>query len=265
MKGLKLTRPLAVIDVETTGLNKQEDRIIDICITKMLPNGNEETLKSLINPAMPIPLESTSIHRIKDEDVKDKPTFKEFAQKIIDFVRDCDLCGYELKFDLEFLGAEFKRAGINYQKGDSIILDVKQIHFKLDPRDLSSAYLKYCGKKLENPHRAEGDVKATIEILEAQLAQHNELPNDVSALQQFSNPRDPSWIDNEGKIRWYDGKAVINFGFHQGKALEYLAKNASDYLRWVTTADFSPEVKRIVNEALEGRFPKPESNILSEK
>ncbi len=265
MKGLELTRPLAVIDVETTGLNKQEDRIIDICITKILPNGNEETLKSLINPTIPIPLESTNIHGIKNEDVNDKPTFKEFAQKIIDFIKDCDLCGYEVKFDLEVLGAEFKRAGINHQRRDSIVLDVKQIHFKLDPRDLSSAYLKYCGKELENAHRAESDVKATIEILKAQLIQHNELPRDVSALQKFSNPRDPSWIDNEGKIKWYNGKAIINFGLHQGKTLEDLAKNTPSYLQWITTMDFSFEVKHIVNEALEGRFLQPENNILPEK
>ena len=264
MKGLKLTRPLVVLDAETTGLNKQVDRIVDICLIKILPNGHEETLKSLINPTIPIPLESTNIHRIKDEDVKDKPTFKEFAQKIIDFVKDCDLCGYEVKFDLEVLAAEFKRAGINYQKGDIAVLDVKQIHFKLDPRDLSSAYLKYCGKELKNAHRAENDVKATIEILEAQLKQHNELPKDVSALQQFSSPRDPSWIDTEGKIKWYNGKAIINFGQHQGKTLEDLAKSTT-YLRWITGADFSSEVRRIVNEAIEGRFPKLESDILPEK
>ena len=175
------------------------------------------------------------------------------------------MCGYEVRFDLEILGAEFKRAGINYQKGDSIVLDVKQIHFKLDPRDLSSAYLKYCGKKLENAHKAESDVKATIEILEAQLTQHNELPNDVSALEQFSNPRDPSWIDNVGKIKWHNGKAVINFGQHQGKTLEDLAKNTPDYLQWMTKTDFSSEVKDIINEALEGRFPQPENSILPEK
>jgi len=265
MKGLELTRPLAVIDLETTGVNKQEDRIIEFCIIKILPDGKKEKLKSLVNPTIPIPLESTNIHGIKDEEVKDKPTFKEFAQKIIDFIKNCDLCGYEVKFDLGFLEVEFKRAGISYQKGNSIVLDVKQIHFKLDPRDLSSAYLKYCGKKLENVHRAEGDAKATIEVLEAQLTKHTELPKDVSALQRFSSPRDPSWIDNDGRLAWYDGEAVINFGKHQGKTLRYLANNAPDYLRWITSINFPSEAKGIINEALEGKFPKPEGNILPEK
>ena len=255
MKGLELTRPLAVIDIETTGLNKQEDRIVDICITKILPDGQEETLKSLINPTIPIPLEATDIHGIKDDDVQGKPTFKEFAQKIIDFFDGCDLCGYGVSFDLAFLELEFKRADINYSKAGREVIDVKNIYFKLEPRDLSAAYLKYCGKELD-AHRAENDVKATIEVLKAQLKQHDELPKDIPTLQEFCSLKDPSWIDDNGKIKWYNGKAIINFGQHQGKTLESLSKDNSDYLRWITTTDFSPEVKNIVNEAIEGRFPE---------
>ena len=131
MKGLDLKKPLVVIDIETTGLNKQEDRIVDIFIIKIHPNGKQETLKSLINPTIPITLESTQIHGIKDEDVKDKPTFKEFSNKIVDFIADCDLCGYELRFDLEILESEFKRIGVDYSKEGRVILDVKQIYFKL--------------------------------------------------------------------------------------------------------------------------------------
>jgi len=260
MKGLDLKKPLVVIDIETTGLNKQEDRIVDIFIIKIHPNGKQETLKSLINPTIPITLESTQIHGIKDEDVKDKPTFKEFSNKIVDFIADCDLCGYELRFDLEILESEFKRIGVDYSKEGRVILDVKQIYFKLEPRDLSSAYRKYCGKELEKNHRAENDVKATIEVLEAQLKQYNELPRDVIALQNFVAPRNPSYIDEEGKFIWHNGKATINFGTHQGKTLEFLSNNEQDYLRWVTTADFSSEVKLIVNGAINGKFPEPKSN-----
>ncbi len=259
MIGLELTKPIAVIDLETTGLNKQEDRIIDICIIKILPNGQEEILKSLINPTIPIPLESTNIHGIKDEDVKDKPKFKEFAQKIIDFLDNCDLCGYGVNFDLRIIESEFKRAGINYSKEGRTVIDVKNIYFKLEPKDLGSAYSKYCGKDLEDAHRAENDVRATIDVLKAQLEQHDELPKEILALQKFCSLKDPSWIDDDGKIKWHNGKAIINFGTHQGKTLESLSKDNSDYLKWIISKDFSSEVKHIVNKAIEGRFPEPKS------
>jgi len=256
MKGLELTKPLAVIDIETTGLHKQKDRIVDFCIVKILPDGQKETLKSLINPTIPIPLESTNIHGIRDEDVRDKPTFKEFAQKVIDFLDNCDLCGYGIKFDLDFLELEFKKANVTFSREGREVIDVMKIYFQLDPRDLSAAYSKYCGKHLENAHRAENDVRATIEVLEAQLAQYDELPRDISSLHKFCNPKDSSWIDNEGKIAWSNGKAVINFGKYQGKTLEELSGEDIGYLRWIANADFSSEVKRIVSESINGKFPR---------
>jgi len=124
---LKITKPFAIIDVETTGLNLQEDHIVDICITKIFPKGNEETLNSLINPLINIPIESTEIYGITNNDVEGKPTFKEFAQKIIDFINNCDLCGFQIKFDLSLLESEFKRCEINYSKEGRVILDVKHI------------------------------------------------------------------------------------------------------------------------------------------
>jgi len=265
MKHLTLTKPMAVIDLETTGLNKQEDRIVDICVIKILPNGEEVTLKSLINPTMPIPPESTQIHGIKDEDIQGKPTFKEFAEKITNFIENCDLCGYGIKFDFEILKSEFERVGIVFSKEGRVMLDVKDIYFKLEPRDLSSAYLKYCGKELEDAHRADNDVKATIKVLEAQLNQHDELPREISALKEFCNPKNPSWIDDDGKFAWSDGKSIINFGNHEGKTLEHMSKNEQSYLRWIISKDFSSEVKQIVNEAIDGRFPEPENDILHKK
>jgi len=155
MTNLQLTRPIAFIDTETTGLNNQEHRIVDICITKILPDGKEETLNSLINPTIPIPVESTEIHGITDADVQGKPTFKEFAQKIIDFIENCDLCGFNIKFDLSFLESEFQRTGVTYSKEGREILDVQHIYYKLEPRDLSAAHLRYCGKPLEKAHGAQ--------------------------------------------------------------------------------------------------------------
>ncbi len=258
MTNLHLIRPIAFIDIETTGLNTQQDRIVDICIIKIHPNGTEEMLNSIINPNMPIPIESTQVHRITDADVKGKPTFEEFAQKVIDFIDDCDLGGFGAKFDLLVLESEFKRAGINYSREGRQIIDVQIIYHKLEPRDLNAAHLKYCGKSLENAHRAHIDARATIDVLESQLGQYDILPRDISSLYEFCNPKDPTWIDDNGKFAWFEGKAVLNFGNkYKGKTLEFVSKNDPSYLYWIMSTDFSAEVKEIVNKAINGKFPEP--------
>ena len=258
MTNLQLTRPIAFIDIETTGLNKQEDRIVDICITKILPNGEEETLNSVINPTIPIPIEAAEIHGITDIDVQGKPTFKELAPKIVDFINNCDWCGFNIVgFDLYVLESEFKRAEIDYSNEGKKVIDVMRIYHKLEPRDLNSAHLKYCGEALEICHRANSDVKATIKVLESQLEKHGDLPRNVSELHEFCNPTDPSWIDNEGKIKWHNGKAVMNFGNHKGKTLEDMQKNELSYLQWMISTDFSPKVKDILKDVIQGNFPEP--------
>ena len=215
-------------------------------------------MSSVINPTIPIPSESSKIHGIIDSEVRGKPTFKEFAPKIIDFVNDCDWCGFNIaKFDLHLLELEFKRAGINYSKEGKRVIDVMRIYHKLEPRNLSSAHLKYCGKVLENSHRADIDVKATIDILESQLEKHDYLPRNVSELHEFCNPKDPSWIDDDGKFSWFDGRAIINFGMHQGKTLEDVYKNNPSYLQWIINNDFSLKVKDIIEETMQGKFPEP--------
>lgn len=257
MTSLQLTRPIAFIDIETTGLNTQQDRVVDLCVIKIHPNGAEETLSSVINPNIPIPIESTQIHGITNTDVKGKPTFEEFAQKLIDFIDNCDLGGFGTRFDLSVLESEFKRAGINYSREGRQIVDVQIIYHKLEPRDLNAAHLKYCGKPLENAHRAHIDVRATIDVLESQLGQHEILPRDISSLHEFCNPRDSTWIDDDGKFAWFEGEAIINFGAHKGKKLEIIYKNNSDYLKWIINQDFSAKVKEIVNNAINGKFPEP--------
>lgn len=257
MTNLQLTRPIAFIDIETTGLNTQQDRIVDICIIKIHPDGTEEMLNSVINPSIPIPIESTQIHGITDTDVIGKPTFREFAQKIIDFIDNCDLGGFGTKFDLLVIESEFRRAGINYSRVGKQIVDVQIIYHKLEPRDLNAAHLKYCGKALENAHQAYIDVRATINVLESQLGQHN-LPHDIFGLCEFCNQRDSTWIDNDGKIAWFEGKAILNFGNkYKGKTLEFVSKNDTSYLHWIMSTDFSQEVKEIVNNAINGKFPEP--------
>lgn len=256
MSKLNLTRPLAFIDVETTGLNTQQDRIVDICVTKIHPDGREETLNSYINPTIPIPIESTQIHGISDTDVDGKPTFEEFAPQLFNFINECDWGGFGiLKFDLLVLESEFTRAGIKYSKEGRQVVDVQNIYHKLEPRDLSAAHLRYCGKPLENAHRAQVDVRATIDVLESQLGQHSTLPCDISGLNGFCNQKDPTWIDNDGKFSWFKGDAIINFGAHKGKTLESMYKKEPDYLQWIISKDFSPEVKKMAEDALNGKFP----------
>ena len=258
---LKLARPIAFIDIETTGLNKQHDRIVDLCVIKIHPNGVEETLNSVIDPTIPIPLESTQIHSITDSEVKGKPTFKEFAQKLIDFTDNCDLGGFGTDFDLAILESEFKRIGINYSREGKQIVDVQSIYHKLEPRDLNAAHLKYCGKPLENAHRAYIDVRATIDILESQLKQNERLPHDISSLYEFCNPKDPNWIDPDGKFAWFEGKAIVNFGNkHKGQTLEFVSKNDIAYLQWIISASFPAEVKEIANKAINGKFPELTKN-----
>ena len=260
MTSLQLTRPIAFIDVETTGLNTQQDRIVDLCVIKIHPNGAEETLNSVINPNIPIPIESTQVHGITDADVKGKPTFAEFAQKLIDFIDNCDLGGFGTKFDLLILESEFKRVGINYSREGKQIVDVQSIYHKLEPRDLSAAHLEYCGKSLENAHRAHIDVRAAIDVLESQLEQYNILPRDISSLYKFCNPRDSTWIDDDGKFAWSERKAIINFGTHRGKTLEFVSKNNYSYLQWIINGDFSAKVKDIARNAINGKFPEPAKN-----
>ena len=254
MKNLQLTRPIAFIDVETTGLNKQEDRIVELSITKVHQDGKEEILNSLINPEMLIPPNAAEVHGIKDEDVRGKPIFKELALNVSKFIDNCDMCGFNIiGFDLPFLESEFRRAGVNYSNEGRKIIDVMKIYHRLDPRDLNSAHLKYCGSPLENAHGADTDVKATIDVLDSQLEKHDNLPKTVSELHEFCNPKDPSWIDNEGKLAWLNGNAVINFGKHKGKTLEEMYKTNPDYLRWIINSDFSSNVKDIVKKAMENK------------
>ena len=245
MTNLKLTRPIVFIDIETTGLDSREGhRIVEICLIKINPDGTEETLSSLINPVMQIPLEATKIHGITNENVKGKPTFNELAPKIISFIDNCDIGGFGTKFDLGFLEAEFKSAGARYSEEERIVVDVQRIFHTLEPRDLSAAHLKYLGKPLENAHRADKDVRATIDVLEAQLNKHENLPKDVVGLQEFYNPTNPLWIDKDGKFIWFEGKAHINFGNKfKGKSLEFVSKNDSSYLQWMLISNFSTKVK----------------------
>ncbi len=253
---LNLTKPIVFIDIETTGLDVKSDRIIDIALIKIKPDGTEETINELINPGISIPLEATEIHGIKDSDVLDKKDFKFHAQKIVEFINDCNLAGFNItRFDFPILQNELNRCGMKFPWNEKI-LDLQYLYHKLEPRNLSSAYIKYCNKELEKVHSSRSDAKACLEILDAQLEKHTDLPKDISELIEFYNPKDPNWIDSLGKFMWKNEKATFNFGTHQGKTIEEIYINNTDYLKWMKDADFLLDVKQIVIDALLGKFPK---------
>ena len=184
---LNLRNPLVFFDLETTGINIVKDRIVEISYVKVFPNGKEETKTRRINPGMPIPPESTAIHGITDEDVKDCPTFKEIAKSLATQIEGCDLAGYNSnRFDIPMLAEEFLRAGVDIDLTRRKFIDVQTIFHKMEQRTLSAAYKFYCNKSLENAHTAEADTLATYEVLKAQLDRYPDLKNDVAFLSQYS-------------------------------------------------------------------------------
>ena len=223
---LNLRNPLVFFDLETTGINIVKDRIVEISFVKVHPNGKEECKTRRINPEMPIPPESTAIHGITDEDVKDCPTFKEIAKSLAAQIEGCDLAGYNSnRFDIPLLVEEFLRAGVDIDLNKRKFVDVQTIFHKMEQRTLSAAYKFYCDKSLENAHTAEADTMATYEILKAQLDRYpDDLQNDIEFLSKYSSFTNN--VDFAGRMVYNeDGKETINFGKYKGKLVEEVLKN----------------------------------------
>ena len=264
MKNLQLERPLAFIDVETTGLSPYSDRIVELSILKIHPNGSEEYNSHRINPEIPIPAETTAIHGITDDEVAGEPVFRQYATSIRDFLEDCDISGFNvIKFDLPFLEAEFTRANVEFSRQGRYLIDSQVIYHQRDPRDLPAAYKKYCGKEMDNAHNAEEDAKAAAEVLDGQLETHRDLPRDVVGLCALCYKVEENIVDAEGKFIWVEGEAVCNFGRHKGRLLREIAVDNPDFLEWIARKDFSPEVKEIVLKALKNEFPEPPNSVKS--
>ena len=255
MMNLKLERPIVFFDLEATGINVMRDRIVEICVVKVKPDGEREIKKRLINPEIPIPPQATEIHGISDDDVKNEPSFKQVSKSFFDFLGSCDLSGFNLlKFDIPLLVQEFKRANLTFETRERKVVDVQRIYHKNEPRTLAAAVRFYCNEELEGAHGSEADTLATIKVLEAQLGRYEEVPKTVDELDEYCNPNDPSFIDREGKLKWLDKEVVIGFGQKSGMSLKTLANTESSYLKWILRGDFNEEVKKIVRDALEGRF-----------
>ncbi|MFC2100895.1 exonuclease domain-containing protein [Bacteroidota bacterium] len=271
---LKLTRPLVIFDLETTGVNVGSDRIVEICMVKIMPDKETETIYERINPTIPIPPVTTAIHGISDEDVKDKPTFKERAKEFDHFLNGCDLSGYNSnKFDIPLLVEEFLRAEINFDLKGRRFVDVQNIFHKMEPRTLKAAYRFYCNKDLTDAHDARADTMATYEVLKAQLDQYEDveiedengkkiipIKNDVQALHDFSyNSRA---VDLVGHIVYNNQKVeVFNFGKYKGKSVETIFEKEPSYFDWMMKSDFPLSTKRVIQLIKLRGFNKGSVNI----
>ncbi|MBU0550575.1 3'-5' exonuclease [Myxococcota bacterium] len=252
---LNLERPLVFFDLETTGLNVQEDRIIEIAVVKLLPDGRRETKTRRINPTIPISAASTEITGISDEDVKDAPKFAQLAESLRDWISGCDLAGYNImRFDVPMLLEEFERAGVPFSLEGVRLIDAQRIFHKKEPRTLEAALRFYCDEALDNAHAAEADVNATIKVLEGQLTHYEDLPQDLDALARFC--QDDRWVDLQGRLHWDGDEVVMGFGKKKGASLKGLIQRDPNYINWILDGRFPSDVKHIIREAREGRFPQ---------
>ena len=252
---LKLTRPLVILDVETTGVHPQVDRIVQIGLVKLYPGDRWPTeWLTLINPCMLIPPEVTRVHGITDAMVADAPRFAEIASKLAGGLKDCDLGGFNVRFDLLFLKNEFSRVGGKTVLDGAKIVDPFRIYSQREPRTLTAAYEYYTGKKLEGAHDALVDARAAAEVLISQLERYPDLPDTVDELHRvYFEQVAEGFLDPDGKLAWRHGLATINFGKW---ATIPLARVDKGYLKWMMDGDFTPEVKHIIGEALKGSYPR---------
>lgn len=245
---LNLKNPIVFFDLETTGTNIIKDRIVEISFLKIHPNGKEESKTRRINPEMPIPPETTAIHGISDEDVKDCPTFKEIAKSLASQIEGCDLAGFNSnRFDIPLLVEEFLRAGVEIDLSKRKFIDVQTIFHKMEQRTLSAAYKFYCDMDLDNAHSAEADTRATYEVLKAQLDRYPNLENDMKFLSDFSSFNDN--VDFAGRMIYNeDGAEVINFGKHKGRLVTEVLATDPGYYAWMMNGDFSLNTKQKLTE-----------------
>lgn len=246
---LKLTRPLAFIDLETTGVNLGVDRIVEIGMVKILPDGNKSVKRKLINPEMPIPQTSSDIHGITNEMVKDAPTFKNAANDIRQFLDNCDLGGYNSnRFDVPLLMEEFLRAEVEFDMKGRKLIDVQKVFHMMEQRTLSAAYKFYCDKNLEGAHSAEVDARATMEILEAQVIRYPQIGNTLETILKFTG--EEVIVDFARRFIMDKGTEVFNFGKHKGRPVTDVLKAEPQYYDWMMRGDFPLHTKQKLTEIL---------------
>ena len=243
---LQLTKPICFFDLETTGTNISKDRIVEIAIVKVHPNGKEETKTWRVNPTVPIPAMVSEIHGIYQKDIEDKPTFKELAPEVYSFIKGCDLAGYNSnRFDIPLLAEEMLRAGVDFDLKNNVAVDVQTIFHKKEQRTLVAAYKFYCNGDLTNAHAAEADTKATYEVLKAQLERYDDLPKDMKTLSEYTSQR--RTVDFAGFIVYdKDNNEVFGFGKNKGRLVTDVLKAEPGYYNWIQNADFPLYTKKVL-------------------
>lgn len=245
---LNLNKPICFFDLETTGTKVAKDRIVEISILKIFPNGNKSAKTWLVNPEMPIPAEASAIHGITDEKVAKEPTFKMISKEVYQMIRDSDLGGYNSdRFDIPLLAEEMLRAEVDFDMKNMVSVDVQTIFHKMEKRTLEAAYKFYCNKELKEAHSAEADTVATYEVLLSQLDRYPELENNVKMLAEFSNRKNS--LDFAGFIgKGADGDPIFTFGKHNGKKVEEILDSEPGYFGWILNADFPLYTKKVLTQ-----------------
>jgi DNA polymerase-3 subunit epsilon len=243
---LKLSRPICFFDLETTGIEVAKDRIVEISIFKVFPNGTTESKTWLVNPTIPIPPQTTAVHGITDEKVANEPTFKELATQVHNMIKDSDLGGYNSdRFDIPLLAEELLRAEVDFDMKNRVSVDVQTIFHKKEERTLSAALKFYCGTNLENAHSAEADTMATYEILKAQLDRYDDLDNDMKWLSEYTTRKKS--VDFAGFIALNkEGKEIFTFGKNKGQLVEDILEKEPGYYGWIQGADFPLYTKKVL-------------------
>ena len=243
---LKLNRPICFFDLETTGIDVAKDRIVEIAILKVFPNGNKESKTWLVNPNIPIPPQSTAVHGITNEKVANEPTFAQLSSQIYSMIKDSDLAGFNSdRFDIPLLAEELLRAEVDFDMKNRVSVDVQTIFHKKEERTLSAAYKFYCNQTLENAHSAEADTNATYEILKAQLERYDDLDNDMKSLSEFTTRKKS--VDFAGFIALNDkGQEIFTFGKHKGALVDDVLEKEPGYFGWIQNAEFPLYTKKVL-------------------
>lgn len=246
---LNLTRPIAFIDLETTGVNVSNDRIVEIAIIKIMPDGTKQVKRKLINPLIPIPSGASDVHGITDEMVKDAPSFKQVANEIKQFMDSCDMGGYNSnRFDVPMLMEEFLRAGVSFSVEGRKLVDVQKVFHMMEQRTLGAAYKFYCNKTLDGAHSAEVDATATWEVLEAQIERYPQIGDTVDSIVKFTGEDDI--VDFARRFVKENGVEIFNFGKHKGKPVTQVLKEEPQYYDWMMKGDFAMNTKQKLTEIL---------------
>lgn len=249
---LVLRRPLAFIDFETTGLNVLRDRIIEVGILKIMPNGHKHKFYAILNPEVRMGKVAERVHGIRAEDLRGKPTFREIARRLLDLLAGCDLAGFNIaKFDIPLLQEEFRRVGVEFSLKDRHIVDAQRIYHMNEPRDLTAAYRFYCGADHTKAHSAFEDALVSWRVLKAQLNKYTEMPDVPERLVEYCAKRKKGrFLDSGYWFEERDGEPYFAHGKHIGRALSEVARSAPDYLDWMLGADIPDDTALFAARAL---------------